>query len=61
MLCVRMNSIGATLTIVGLKLVGPMVTESVRYGVSHPMDRWVAMGAIVCLLGHLIAAPTSAA
>lgn len=40
--------------------VGLMVTESVRYGVSHPTDRWVAMGAIICLLGYLVVAPSTA-
>jgi NAD/NADP transhydrogenase beta subunit len=41
--------------------VGLMVTESVRYGVSHSIDRWIAMGAIVCLLGYLVSSPASAA
>ena len=39
--------------------LGLMITETVRYGVSHSTDRWVVMGAIVCLLGYLVAAPTS--
>ncbi len=39
--------------------VGLMVTETVRYGVSHPPDRWIVMGAIVCLLGYLVAVPAS--
>lgn len=37
--------------------LGLMVAESVRYGVTHSTDRWVAMGAIVALLGYLLAAP----
>jgi hypothetical protein len=41
--------------------VGLMVTESVRYGVNHSIDRWVAMGAIVCLLGYLARSTATAA
>lgn len=41
--------------------VGLMVTESVRYGVNHSIDRWVAMGAIVCLLGYLVSSTASTA
>lgn len=39
--------------------LGLMVTESVRYGVTHAPDRWVAMGAIVCLLAYLVMSPSS--
>jgi hypothetical protein len=39
--------------------VGLMVTETVRYDVSHSTDRWLAMGAIVCLLAYLVASPSS--
>jgi uncharacterized membrane protein len=39
--------------------LGLMVTESVRYGVSHAPDRWVVMGAIVCLLAYLVISPSS--
>ena len=39
--------------------VGLMVTETVRYGVSHPPDRWIVMGAIVCLLGYLVASTST--
>ncbi len=39
--------------------LGLMVTETVRYGVSHAPDRWVVMGAIVCLLAYLVVSPSS--
>jgi hypothetical protein len=39
--------------------LGLMATESIRFGVSHPPDRWVVMGAIVCLLTYLVISPTS--
>ena len=41
--------------------LGLMITESVRYDVAHTPDRWVVMGAIVCLLGYLVVSPASAA
>ena len=44
-----------------LMQLGLMVTETVRYDVAHTTDRWVAMGAIVCLLGYLVVSPASAA
>ena len=53
----------STVTIgwVVLMQLGLMVTETVRYDVAHTTDRWVAMGAIVCLLGYLVVSPASAA
>ncbi len=39
--------------------LGLMVTETVRYGVSHSTDRWVVMGLIVCLLGYLVASTST--
>jgi len=36
------------------------MTETVRYDVSHSPDRWVVMGAIVCLLAYLVVVPSSA-
>jgi hypothetical protein len=43
-----------------LMQAGLMVTETVRYDVSHTPDRWLAMGAIVALLTYLVASPATA-
>jgi len=43
-----------------LMQLGVMITETVRYDVSHSPDRWLVMGAIVCLLGYLVVVPSSA-
>ncbi len=39
---------------------GLMITERVRYGVHHSMDRWIVVAVMVALQGYLLATPSSA-
>lgn len=34
--------------------IGLMVTERVRYGIDHGLDRWAAVAAMVALQGYLL-------
>ena len=38
--------------------VGLMVTERVRYGIDHGLDRWAAVAGMVVLQGYLLVAAT---
>lgn len=38
--------------------VGLMVTERVRYGIDHGLDRWAAVAGMVALQGYLLLAGT---
>ena len=38
---------------------GLMITEHVRYGVRHSVDRWIIVGMMVALQGYLLSTPSS--
>lgn len=37
---------------------GLMITEQVRYGVRHSVDRWIIVGMMVVLQGYLLSTPS---